>query len=198
MRATYPEDQAEMLNSRGRGIVAERRKACPWYVWGLDGYTRQRFPEGWTCFYEDGEEGGDSLDSPLLFPWDGTQATSAVDKTGSFALPLNELEKAIENNEKEISRATSLRDTKRAESDAMRKKATEFQTKSDKFNQKVIEFTTKFVDSSKKATEFNKEADKLDAEVTRSDETLKQKQPLLEVQKLVLAARRVNDSYDNQ
>ncbi|KFY84331.1 hypothetical protein V500_09408 [Pseudogymnoascus sp. VKM F-4518 (FW-2643)] len=198
-----PEDQAEMLNSRGRDIVEDRRRSCPWFVWGLDGYTRQQFPEEWTCFYEDGEKEDIYLGIPVIFPWDETQDTSAgssevkviMDKTGSFALPLSDLEKLIEGNEKEISGATSLRDKKRAESDAMRKKATEFQTKSDKFNQKIIEFKAKVADSSKKATEFNKEADKLDVDVARSDETLKQIQPLLEVQKLILAARKANDSF---
>lgn len=174
---TCPEEHTAILNSRGRDTVAERRKSCPWFFWGLDGYVRQDFPEGWTYFFEDGEEGHDSLDSPLLFPWDQTQAasanstgvTKAMDKTGSFALPLNELEKAIESNEKEIWKATSLRDWKKAESGVMRKRA----------------------------AEFNRKADKLDGEVAQSDGTLKEKGPLLEVQKLVLAARRANDSYGN-
>ncbi|OBT53834.1 hypothetical protein VE04_06109 [Pseudogymnoascus sp. 24MN13] len=203
---TFPEDQSEKLNSLGRDTVKERRKSCPWYVWGHDGYARQKYPEEWTCFYEEGEKKDIYLGSPLHFDGEGTQnmsaessgANSFIDKTGAFALSLNELEKAIEDNEKEISRETSLLDKKRAESYAMRKKATEFKTKSDTFSQKIIEFNTKFVDSSKKATEFNKEADKLTTEVVRSDETLKQKQALLKVQKLVLAARRANDRYDNQ
>ena len=175
---TCPEDHTQMLNSRGRDTVAERRKSCPWFFWGLDGYVRQDFPEGWTYFFEDGEEDRDSLDSPLLFPWNQTQAASAdstgatrdMDKTGSFALPLNELEKAIEDNEKEMSKATSQRDRKRAESGVMRKKA----------------------------AEFNRKADKLDGEVAQSDETLKQIQPLLGLQKLILAARKANESYGNQ
>lgn len=120
-----------------------------------------------------------------------------MDKTGSFDLPLNQLEIAIKENEKEISGAISMRGRKRAESQAMRAKAVDFKTKSAKFNQKIVEFTAKFAESTKEARKLDSEADKLDAEVAKSDETLKQKQPLLDVQRLVLAARKANDSYGN-
>ncbi|KFY06835.1 hypothetical protein V492_07702 [Pseudogymnoascus sp. VKM F-4246] len=200
-----PEGHTAMLNARGRDTVTERRKSCPWFFWGLDGYTRQKFPEGWTFYYEDGEQDAGSFDSPLLFPLGPTQsantpteATRVEDKTGSFALPLNELEETINNSEKEISMAMSLRNRKKAESKAMRKKAADFQTKSDRFNQMATAFHAKFLDSHKKAAECKTEADRLDAEVAQSDGILKEKQPLFEVQKLVLAARKANHSYGNQ
>ncbi|KFY50264.1 hypothetical protein V496_09459 [Pseudogymnoascus sp. VKM F-4515 (FW-2607)] len=200
---TYPEDNAAKLNSHARDTVAERRKACPWYFWGLDGYTRQNFPEGWTYFYENREEGGDSLDSPQVFLWDQTQVSNVdssasatvADKTESYALPLNELEKAVEDNENEISLATSLRDKGEAESRTMRMEAINCNGKFAAYLKVAAHSNAKAVIYRKMAVNFDKGADKLDVEVNRSKEILKQKQPLLEIQKLVLAARRANDSY---
>lgn len=193
------------MNSHARNTIAERRKSCPWFFWGLDGYTRHKFPEGWTYFYENGEEGSDSLDSPQVFPWDQTQASNAdssalakvVDKTGSYALSLSELETAIEDNEKEISVATSVRDKNKAKSEAMRTKAIRFKAESLSYTKTAATFNSKAITRSKNTVECDDSADKLDVEVATSEEILKQKKPLLEVQKLVLAARRANDSYGN-
>lgn len=195
-----------MLNSRARNSVAEGRKSRPWYIWGLDGYNREQFPGGWPHLYEVGEEEGASLGSPLSVPCDQAQATSVdpgrtskiVDKTGSFDLPLNELEKVVEVNEKEISDTTRLRNQNKAESQRMRKVVAELKANSDKWNQRTFQYIAMSNRNTKQALELGGKADKLDAEVAKSDEILNQKQPLLEVQKLVLAARRANDSYGNK
>jgi hypothetical protein len=203
---TFPENDGEKLNSRARNIVAERRKSRPWYIWGLDGYNREQFPGGWPHLYEDGEEEGASLNSQPSVPCDQAQAKSAdpsrtskiVDKTGSFALPLNELEKVVEVTEKEISDTIRQQNQKKLESRRMRKMAAERKADSVKWNQKAFKFTAESERSTKQALELVDRADKLDAEVAKSDGILNQKQPLLDVQKLVLAARRANDSYGNK
>lgn len=203
---TFPENDKEKLNSRARNIVAERRKSRPWYIWGLDGYNREQFPGGWPHLYEDGEEEGASLDSPPSISCDQAQATSTdpgrtskiVDKTGSFALPLNELEKVVEVTEKEISDTTRQQNQKKAESQRMRREAFELKANSAKWNQRALQFTAQSDRSTKQALKLYDEANKLDAEVAKSDGILNQKQPLLDVQKLVLAARRANDSYGNK
>ncbi|OBT46913.1 hypothetical protein VE00_01970 [Pseudogymnoascus sp. WSF 3629] len=203
---TFPENDGEKLNSRARNIVAERRKSRPWYIWGLDGYNREQFPGGWPHLYEDGEEEGASLNSQPSVPCDQAQAKSAdpsrtskiVDKTGSFALPLNELEKVVEVTEKEISDTIRQQNQKKLESRRMRKMAAERKANSVKWNQKAFKFTAESERSTKQALELVDRADKLDAEVAKSDGILNQKQPLLDVQKLVLAARRANDSYGNK
>ncbi|OBT86108.1 hypothetical protein VE02_05433 [Pseudogymnoascus sp. 03VT05] len=203
---TFSESGEEKMNSRAHNIVAERRKSRPWYIWGLDGYNREQFPEGWPHLYEDGEEEGASQDIPPSVPLVQAQATSAdsnrksviVDKTGSYGLPLIELEKAVEDNEKEISALISLQDQKMAESEEIRIEAIQLKAGAAEGKRMAAYNNAKAVPWSENAAKLDKQADKLDVEVATSKNTLKQKQPLLEVQKLVLAARRAIDNYDNQ
>ncbi|KFY82798.1 hypothetical protein V498_08448 [Pseudogymnoascus sp. VKM F-4517 (FW-2822)] len=180
----YSECPNQSLNARARKIVEERRKSCPWYFWGLEGYTRKRFPEGWPYFYENGHEGNVSEDNQLLYPWDDElHATSAgspaaakgADKAGLWDLPSSEMEKSVEDTKMQIAEIKAMLVEKL-------RKFGELQTEADA---KIDEIRT----------EVDAKINEIETDVTKLEETIKEKKSILEVQEITLAARRANDSY---
>lgn len=226
---TCPERRNQSLNSRVRKIVEERRKSCPWYFWGLEGYTRERFPEGWLCFYENGDVGDASQDNQLLYPWDNLHASNAgspaaakgADKTELWDLPLSEMEKSVKSIKLQIAESRAMLDEKKAKASKIRTEASatvntrereaiaslhKIQTEADAQVRKIKRV------ASAKCNKIRTEADALhikiqteadakfnesQADISELEETMKEKQSLLEVQEITLAARRANDSYVN-
>ncbi|OBT68170.1 hypothetical protein VE03_02404 [Pseudogymnoascus sp. 23342-1-I1] len=217
---TFPERRNQSLNSRVRKIVEERRKSCPWYFWGLEGYTRDRFPDAWLCFYVDGDAGNASQDDQLLYPWDdevhamstGSPAAAKVaDKIGLWDLPSSEMEKSVEDikmqiakvkavlHEKEteagglLTRADAMVDTKQREAAATRDKIQkEADAKIDKMQREVDEKCHKI------KIETEAKLNEIYSDISKLEEALKEKESILEVQEITLVARRATDSYANQ
>jgi hypothetical protein len=127
----YPEPRSQNLNSYGRAMVAERRKACPWYFLGLDGYRRKHYPQRWPYVYEDGEEGNDSNGSGIerpFFPQHEAKATTsesnaaASDTTeGNFWGPAAaNIQKEIRQNTLEIAKLSSKQDEENAKIESIK------------------------------------------------------------------------------
>lgn len=215
---TFPERRNQPLNSRVEKVVVERRLSCPWYFWGLEGFTRERFPEGWPYFYEDGEEGDVSQDNQLLYPWEELQTTSAAspvaakgaNKTGIWNLPSSEMEKSVEDMKLQIAEARAMLDEKKRKADDLRAQAS---TTVDGIQKKAVAVRNQILagaeeesrkmqrEADAKCDKIRKEADtefnEIQTDVSKLEQTMKEKEAVLEVREITLAARRANDSYAN-
>ncbi|KFY76701.1 hypothetical protein V499_03728 [Pseudogymnoascus sp. VKM F-103] len=216
---TCPERRNQTLNSRVRKIVEERRKSCPWYFWGLEGYTRERFPKKWPHFYKDGDAGDASEDSQLLYPWDELNATTAsspatpkgADKTGLWDLPSSEMEKSIEDVKLQMAEIRTVLDEKEKKANELRKKTVamvnELQRKTVTDCAKIEAEASEKVDevrreaaalTNKIQTEADAKFNEIQTDVSKLEEAMKEKQTVLEVQEITPAARKANDSHGNQ
>ncbi|KFY45212.1 hypothetical protein V495_03076 [Pseudogymnoascus sp. VKM F-4514 (FW-929)] len=170
-----PERRSQTFHPHIQIIIAERRKSCPWYIWGLEGHVRNRFPDAWAHVYKDGEDENAILANQVLYPWDEPRVTTSnssagvksQDKKGLWDLPSNEMEKSIGDIEIQLSKVRTHTEKKKSKVIEVRK---ETEAKIDQIrteaNQKIERLRT----------ESENQIDTLQLDISDFELTIREKQ----------------------